>query len=321
MAAANDSGTKVLSYPIFGLRNKYLEDADDDFLYHFGFGIKTVDIPKVFGDTKFSKYQKGSRDQMGGFITIFEFVCTGGSSTRMKLYAEWFSKECGLECSENLSRTDRFVLYKTGKVIWVNHGMGSPSLSILLVEMLKIMHHAKAEDVKFIRVGTSGGVGVEPGTVVVTTGVMNGELTDKYVQWINGKKVERDTWLDEDLRKELIAVASEKKIPVEAGLTLCADDFYEGQMRLDGFFCEYKADDKFDFLNKIYEKGVRNFEMECTCFASMTYRAGVKAAIVCVAMLNRMEGDQVNIEHDQYIEYEERPFRVVTALIRRQLGY
>ncbi|ETN77815.1 hypothetical protein NECAME_10764 [Necator americanus] len=46
MAAANDSGTKVLSYPIFGLRNKYLEDADDDFLYHFGFGIKTVDIPK-----------------------------------------------------------------------------------------------------------------------------------------------------------------------------------------------------------------------------------------------------------------------------------
>ncbi|KAK6745570.1 hypothetical protein RB195_011974 [Necator americanus] len=277
MAAANDSGTKVLSYPIFGLRNKYLEDADDDFLYHFGFGIKTVDIPKVFGDTK--------------------FVCTGGSSTRMKLYAEWFSKECGLECSENLSRTDRFVLYKTGKVIWVNHGMGSPSLSILLVEMLKIMHHAKAEDVKFIRVGTSGGVGVEPGTVVVTTGVMNGELTDKYVQWINGKKVERDTWLDEDLRKELIAVASEKKIPVEAGLTLCADDFYEGQMRLDGFFCEYKADDKFDFLNKIYEKGVRNFEMECTCFASMTYRAGVKAAIVCVAMLNRMEED--NLDTDQ----------------------
>ncbi|ETN77814.1 uridine phosphorylase [Necator americanus] len=239
----------------------------------------------------------------------------------MKLYAEWFSKECGLECSENLSRTDRFVLYKTGKVIWVNHGMGSPSLSILLAEMLKIMHHAKAEDVKFIRVGTSGGVGVEPGTVVITTGAMNGELTDKYVQWINGKKVERDTWLDEDLRKELIAVAAEKKIPVEAGITLCADDFYEGQMRLDGFFCEYKADDKFDFLNKIYEKGVRNFEMECTCFASMTYRAGVKAAIVCVAMLNRMEGDQVNIEHDQYIEYEERPFRVVTALIRRQLGY
>ncbi|ETN77818.1 uridine phosphorylase [Necator americanus] len=239
----------------------------------------------------------------------------------MKLYAEWFSKECGLQCSENLSRSDRFVLYKTGKVVWVNHGIGAPSLSTILVEMLKIMHHAKAEDVTFIRLGTSGGVGVEPGTVVVTTAAMNGELTDKYNQWIDGTKVERDTRLDEDLRKKLLAVAAEKKIPVEAGLTLCADDFYEGQMRLDGFFCEYDPEEKLGFLKKIYEKGVRNIEMESTCFASMTYRAGVKAAIVCVTLLNRMKSDQVKIRQDQYMEFEERPFRLVTAFIRKQLGY
>ncbi|VDM72740.1 unnamed protein product [Strongylus vulgaris] len=50
---------------------------------------------------------------------------------------------------------------------------------------------------------------------------MNGELTDKYV--------ERETLLDEDLRKDLISIAVEKHIPVETGYTLCADDFYEGQ--------------------------------------------------------------------------------------------
>ncbi|VDK70499.1 unnamed protein product, partial [Cylicostephanus goldi] len=210
------------------------------------------------------------------------FVCTGGSPTRLKLYAEWFAKECNLECSENLSKSDRYVLYKTGK-----HGMGTPSLSIMLIEMLKLMHHAKAEDVKFIRLGTSGGVGVEPGTVVVSTNAMNGELTDKYVQWIAGKRisgfsaskcfgVERETWLDEDLRKELLALAAEMNIPVDTGLTLCADDFYEGQMRLDGFFCDYKMDEKFEFLKKLHELGVRNIEMESTCFASTTYRAGVK---------------------------------------------
>ncbi|PIO56522.1 hypothetical protein TELCIR_22078, partial [Teladorsagia circumcincta] len=66
--------------------------------------------------------------------------------------------------------------------------MGTPSLSIMLVEALKLLHHAKAKDVKFIRLGTSGGVGVEPGTVVVTTNAMNGELNDKYVQWIGGEK-------------------------------------------------------------------------------------------------------------------------------------
>ncbi|KIH59046.1 putative uridine phosphorylase [Ancylostoma duodenale] len=158
---------------------------------------------------------------------------------------------------------------------------------------------------------------------------MNSELTDKFVQWIAGKEgevslpiwIERETWLDEDLRKDLIAMAAEKNIPVETGSTLCADDFYEGQMRLDGFFCEYNADDKFAFLRKIHDKGVRNIEMESACFASLTYRAGVKAAIVCVTLLNRMKGDQVKIEHDQYIEFEERPFRLVTALIRKQLGY
>ncbi|KIH47463.1 hypothetical protein ANCDUO_22477, partial [Ancylostoma duodenale] len=52
--------------------------------------------------------------------TSEQFVCTGGSPTRLKLYAEWFSKECNIECSENLSKSDRFVLYKTGKVVWVN---------------------------------------------------------------------------------------------------------------------------------------------------------------------------------------------------------
>uniref|UniRef100_A0A0K0CUY5 PNP_UDP_1 domain-containing protein n=1 Tax=Angiostrongylus cantonensis TaxID=6313 RepID=A0A0K0CUY5_ANGCA len=99
-------------------------------------------------------------------------------------------------------------------------------------------------------------------------------------------------------------------------------------MRLDGFFCEFKPEDKMEFLKQIYEKGVRNIEMESTCFSAMTYRAGVKGenqlrclpAIVCVALLNRMEGDQVKIEHNLYLEYEERPFRVVTALIRKQLG-
>ncbi|CAD6185660.1 unnamed protein product [Caenorhabditis auriculariae] len=280
--------------------NKYLESAEEDFLYHFGFGVKTIDIPALFGDTK--------------------FVCTGGSPGRFKLYAEWFSKESGLPCSENLSKSDRFVIYKTGQVCWINHGMGTPSLSIMLVETLKLMHHAKAKDVKFIRLGTSGGVGVEPGTVVVSTGAVNAELTDKYIQVIAGKRIERDTYLDETLRLKLLGIGKEMNIPVEQGKTLCADDFYEGQMRLDGFFCDYKPEEKFAFLNQLYTLGVRNIEMESTCFASMTYRAGVQAAIVCVTLLNRMNGDQVKIEKEQYIEYEQRPFRLVTALIRRELG-
>ena len=33
--------------------NKYFDIKDTaDFLYHFGFGVDTLDIPAVFGDTK-----------------------------------------------------------------------------------------------------------------------------------------------------------------------------------------------------------------------------------------------------------------------------
>ncbi|CAL2038044.1 unnamed protein product [Caenorhabditis brenneri] len=281
--------------------NKYFDIKDKrDFLYHFGFGVDTLDIPAVFGDTK--------------------FVCTGGSPGRFKLYAEWFAKEAGIPCSENLSRSDRFVIYKTGPVCWINHGMGTPSLSIMLVESFKLMHHAGVKRPTFIRLGTSGGVGVPPGTVVVSTGAMNAELGDTYVQIIAGKRIERPTQLDSSLREALCAVGKEKNIPVETGKTMCADDFYEGQMRLDGYFCDYEEEDKYAFLRKLNALGVRNIEMESTCFASFTCRAGFPSAIVCVTLLNRMDGDQVQIAKEQYIEYEERPFRLVTAYIRQQTG-
>uniref|UniRef100_A0A915A580 Nucleoside phosphorylase domain-containing protein n=1 Tax=Parascaris univalens TaxID=6257 RepID=A0A915A580_PARUN len=45
-----------------------------------------------------------------------------------------------------------------------------------------------------------------------------------------------------------------------------------GQARLDGEFCAYTSKDKYDFLQTLYKKGVRNIEMESTCFASMFRR-------------------------------------------------
>jgi uridine phosphorylase len=58
-------------------------------------------------------------------------------------------------------------------------------------------------------------------------------------------------------------------IQVISGKTLCAHDFYEGQGRLDGAFCEYTIDDKFDFLNKCFEQGIKNIEMESLCFLGL----------------------------------------------------
>lgn len=39
------------------------------------------------------------------------------------------------------------------------HGIGAPSLMVILHEILKLLHYAEASDVKFFRIGTSGGLG------------------------------------------------------------------------------------------------------------------------------------------------------------------
>lgn len=58
--------------------------------------------------------------------------------------------------------------------------MGMPSFSILLHEMIKLMHYAKCQDPIFIRIGTCGGIGVKPGTVIVTKEAYNGLLKNVH---------------------------------------------------------------------------------------------------------------------------------------------
>ena len=69
----------------------------------------------------------------------------------------------------NLAKDGRFVMYRTGPVLAVNHGMGIGSASIMMNEILKLIHYCKlTETVEIIRMGSSGGVGVKPGTLIIT---------------------------------------------------------------------------------------------------------------------------------------------------------
>lgn len=118
-----------------------------------------------------------------------------------------------------------------------------------------------------------------------------------------GKRVARPTKLDEEVAKELLELGKEMNFSTVTGKTMCTDDFYEGQGRLDGAFCDYKIDDKMSYLRELNKAGVRNIEMETSAFAALTHRAGIRAAVVCVALLNRLNGDQVRA----YIQVLFRP--------------
>lgn len=58
--------------------------------------------------------------------------------------------------------------------------MGSPSVGILLHELIKLMYHAKVRDPIFFRIGTCGGIGLEGGTVVISDDAVNGMMKSVY---------------------------------------------------------------------------------------------------------------------------------------------
>lgn len=52
------------------------------------------------------------------------------------------------------------TVIRTFLVIKFQHGMGVPSMSVMLHEVFKLLTYAQCgKDVKFFRLGTSGGIG------------------------------------------------------------------------------------------------------------------------------------------------------------------
>lgn len=125
--------------------NRYLFTLEEDYLYHLSLAKRDDNLKKMFGDVK--------------------FICLGGSPKRMFHFATYIKDVIGHNLPvgvalDNISEpSDRYAMYKVGPVISVNHGMGCPSLSILLNELIKLIHYAECKDVTFFRIGTCGGVG------------------------------------------------------------------------------------------------------------------------------------------------------------------
>jgi len=109
-----------------------------------------------------------------------------------------------------------------------------------------------------------------------------------------GKQIRRPAKLDRQLARDLKALAHrDDPYDTVIGKTMCSNDFYEGQGRLDGAFCEFTEADKMEYLTKLQKAGVVNIEMESLCFAALTHHAGIQSAVVCVTLLDRLKGDQV----------------------------
>lgn len=113
------------------------------------------------------------------------------------------------------------------------------------------------------------------------------------------------------------------------------------QARRDGIFCDFTESEKMAFLKECCQKNIVNIEMESLCFSGYLNHARCKCkwtfkkinflinywstlfllsvAIVCVTLLDRLKGDQLTITQPQLLDFQERPFKIVSDYIRKRL--
>lgn len=281
------------------LLNPHLAELAVDHLYHIGFN-SSQPLEEMFGDVQ---------------VVIF-----GGANARMQSIAQLIAERLtsgpiAAEKVQPIGETSRYHLFKVGPVMTASHQMGQPSFSILLHEVTKLLALAKAKNVVFIRLGTCGGVSVAPGTVVFTDRSYDGELNNFHTILSCGKKVTRPAQFSPELNTELQQCAEALDIPNAIGNTMCADDFYEGQSRLDGAICEISPEDKMNFLQQLHDKNIVNIEMESLVFAAHTKKLNITATTMCVTLIRRLDGDQVGENAHDFVQ---RPIDVLLRFLQNR---
>lgn len=290
------------------VKNKNLKETfifENDFYYHLGIAPNSQ-TKETFKDVK--------------------FVCLGGKQSRMKKFAEYLHEEVlgrpqnsvfqkGTNKLCNISeQAGRYSMYKTGCCISVSHGMGMPSLSILMHELFKMLTFAECSKVTFVRLGTSGGIGLEAGTIVITKQSYSSQLEPYYTQVVCGKQQRIESSCDPCLAQRLLEIGSELDLKTEIGNTMSCDGFYEEQGRMDGALCGFTKAEKMVFLEKAHnECGIKNIEMESCAFAALCHRYQVKCATVCVALLDRLKTDHINAA--EVTGHELNLFRIIGKMI------
>lgn len=281
--------------------------------------------PVLTGESVDAYYHLGvsSDDPLLAKLRDIRAVVMGGSGSRMIGFAEQWSAENAGAPIVAFPKEDRFVTRYCAGVLFTSHGMGMPSASIAVQEVMRLVYFLKGGDLHALdelfwaRVGTSGGVGLPAGALVVTTEALMADL--KPYRLLDGKGGYH--WFDgqfpKDIADAIVAANADRGVLITEGKTVATNEFFIEQFRLDGAFTLTTDDDKMAWLRWLDENGVRNIEMEGAMLAGYLNHWGFRRfAMVCTTMLNRLDGDQVTASPAQLQEYNERSGTAMFAYLR-----
>lgn len=246
-------------------------------------------------------------------------VVMAGSGERIDAFSrQWSRLNDDAEVIE-FPKEDRFVTRYCAGVLFASHGMGMPSASIAVQELMRMLYFLKRGDltalqeVFWCRVGTSGGVGLPGGHVVVATEGLMPDL--QPYRLMLGR--EGHHWFDgtfpAGIVQEIIQASAESAdLHVVPGKTIAANEFFVEQFRLDGAINLGSEQTKAEWLAWLHDNGVRNIEMEGAMLAGYLNHWGFpRFAMICSTLLNRLEGDQITSTPEELQSYSEASGRVL----------
>jgi purine-nucleoside phosphorylase len=206
-------------------------------------------------------------------------VLLPGDPNRARRISERFDEGSARQVNEHRGLLGFTGTYHGTPVSVQTSGMGTPSLSIVVEELLRL--GAK----RLIRVGTCGGItrGLKTGDLVIATAAC--PTDGATATYLHGEPYAPAA--DFALTRALVDGAAAAGVQARTGLVASVDVFYN-------------TDD--DYAQRWRDRGVLAFEMEASALFFLAARAGVQAA--CALTVSDVLGDDVTSE-ESYLPLDE----------------
>lgn len=236
-------------------------------------------------DKQQQKYHIGfSRDDLGDNPPIIALL-SGDPDRARRIAYDTPGVQAEKVLSENRALNSYLVALPSGRrIVSATSGMGAPSLSIVVNELVDVGIRA------IIRIGTSGSIqpDVQAGSVVISRAALCRQGAANDIA-----PLEYPSAAHPFLTVALVEAARELQVDWHLGITASVDTFYEGQERtessankrllrwLQGINEEYRA------LN------ILNYEMETGTLFKMAGVYGFAAATICAIVADRTTSEGV----------------------------
>jgi purine-nucleoside phosphorylase len=216
------------------------------------------------------------RAEVGDYAPL---VLIPGDPNRARRISERFDPGSARQVNEHRGLLGFTGTYRGTAVSVQTSGMGTPSLSIVVEELLRL--GAK----RLIRVGTCGGIapGLRTGDLVIATAAC--PVDGATSTYLHGEAYAPAA--DFGLTRALVDAAGAAGIEARTGVVASVDVFYN-------------TDD--DYARRWRERGVLAFEMEASALFFLAARDGVQAA--CALTVSDVLSEEVTTE-ESYLPLEE----------------